>query len=120
MNNAERKTCESIESVLSGNKAYRKVEDKLYVVKQGSSYVMINVVPWGEERAIVRCVAQLVKGVQHESRGWRCSCCTSTRSCASAPSPTSKRGPGALSALDPGRRDPRLRGAAWPRSATWR
>jgi hypothetical protein len=64
MNNAERKTCKSIETVLSGNKAYRKVEDKLYVVKQGSSYVMINVVPWGEERAIVRCVAQLVKGVR--------------------------------------------------------
>jgi len=50
--------------LLAGNKAYRKIEDKLYVVKQGSSYVMINVVPWGEERAIVRCVAQLVKGVR--------------------------------------------------------
>lgn len=64
MNPAEKTTCEVIEETLGGNKAYRKVEDKLYVVKQGSSYVMINVVPWGEDRAIVRCVAQLVKGVR--------------------------------------------------------
>jgi hypothetical protein len=28
---------------------------------------MINVVPWGEERALVRCVAQLVKGVRMDS-----------------------------------------------------
>ena len=63
MNAAEKKTAEIIESTLSGNKAYRKVEDALYVVKQGSSFVMINIVPWGEDRAIVRCVAQLVKGV---------------------------------------------------------
>jgi len=64
MNAAEKKTAEVIETTLGTNKAYRKVEDKLYVVKQGSSYVMINIVPWGEERAIVRCVAQLVKGVK--------------------------------------------------------
>lgn len=63
MNAAEMKTCKIIEATLGGNKAYRKIEDKLYVVKQGSSYVMINVVPWGERRAILRCVAQLVKGV---------------------------------------------------------
>jgi len=66
MNAAEKQTCETIESSLSGNQAFRKVEDKMYVVKQGSSYVMINVVPWGESRAIVRCVAQLVKGVRME------------------------------------------------------
>jgi len=63
MNAAEKKTAEVIEHTLESNKAYRKVEDRLYVVKQGSSYVMINIVPWGE-RAIVRCVAQLVKGVK--------------------------------------------------------
>jgi hypothetical protein len=66
MNSVESKTCELIEQTLADNKAYRKVEDKLYVVKQGSCYVMINVVPWGEDRAIVRCVAQLVKGVRME------------------------------------------------------
>lgn len=67
MNGAEKKTCDTIETTLSGNKAYRKIEDKMYVVKQGSSYVMISVVPWGEDRAIVRCVAQLVKGVRMEA-----------------------------------------------------
>lgn len=67
MNSAERKTCELIETTLSGNKAYRKIEDKMYVVKQGSSYVIITVVPWGDDRAVVRCVAQLVKGVRMES-----------------------------------------------------
>ncbi|MCA9668519.1 MAG: hypothetical protein KC503_23165 [Myxococcales bacterium] len=67
MNASEKKTCETIEATLSGNKAYRKIEDKMYVVKQGSSYVMISVVPWGEDRAIVRCVAQLVKGVRMEA-----------------------------------------------------
>ncbi len=67
MNAAERTTCEVIESTLGQNRAYRKIADKLYVVKQGSSYVMINVVPWGTERSIVRCVAQLVKGVRMEA-----------------------------------------------------
>jgi hypothetical protein len=67
MNAAERRTCALIEETLANNKAYRKIEDKLYVVKQGSSYVMISVVPWGEDRAIVRCVAQLVKGVRMEA-----------------------------------------------------
>lgn len=64
MNAAEQKSCQVIEESLKSNKAYRKIEDKLYVVKQGSSYVMVSVVPWGENRAIVRCVAQLVKGVR--------------------------------------------------------
>lgn len=67
MNRSEQMTCELIEETLVDNKAYRKIEDKMYVVKQGSSYVMITVVPWGEDRAIVRCVAQLVKGVRMES-----------------------------------------------------
>jgi len=66
MNQAEKRTCDRIETALSDNKAFRKIEDKMYVVKQGSSYVMVNVVPWGDERAIVRCVAQLVKGVRME------------------------------------------------------
>ena len=66
MNDAEKKTCEIIESTLGDNKAFRKIEEKMYVVKQGSSYVMINVVPWGEDKAIIRCVAQLVKGVKME------------------------------------------------------
>jgi hypothetical protein len=64
MNAAELKSCNIIEKTLSQYKAYRKIEDQLYVIRQGSTYVMITVVPWGDDRAIVRCVAQLVKGVK--------------------------------------------------------
>jgi hypothetical protein len=64
MNPAEVATSLLIERTLSGSTAYRKVDDSLYAVKQGSTYVMINIVPWGNDKALVRCVAQLVKGVQ--------------------------------------------------------
>lgn len=63
MNPAEIATSLVIEETLVGNPAFRKVDDKLYVIKQGSAYVMVNIVPWGEEKAMVRCVAQLVKGI---------------------------------------------------------
>jgi hypothetical protein len=62
-NAAVHASCEIIEKALSQSPAYQKVEDRLYVVKQGSSIVMINVAAWGADRAIVRCIAQLVKGV---------------------------------------------------------
>jgi len=64
MNPAERATAAIIERTLSESPAYRKVDDRLYVVKQGSAFVMINVVPMEEERAMVRCVAQLVRGAE--------------------------------------------------------
>lgn len=64
MNPAEVATALLIERSLSGSPAYRKVDDSLYAVKQGSSYVLVNVVPWGSDKALVRCVAQLVKGVE--------------------------------------------------------
>jgi hypothetical protein len=63
MNPAEVSTALLIESTLKNSPAYRKVDDSLYVIRQGSAYVMINVVPWGKDRAMVRCTAQLVKGV---------------------------------------------------------
>jgi hypothetical protein len=63
MNPAEVATALLIERTLQDSPAYRKIDDSLYVIKQGSAYVMINVVPWGENRAMVRCTAQLVKGV---------------------------------------------------------
>jgi hypothetical protein len=66
MNLSEQRTCQLIEETLCGHKAFRKIDDKLYVVKQGSAYVMINVIPY-EGHAIVRCVAQVVKGVSMES-----------------------------------------------------
>jgi hypothetical protein len=63
MNAAVEASCQVIEKTLSSSPAYEKVEATLYVVKQGSSIVMINVVPWGSNKAVVRCIAQLVKGV---------------------------------------------------------
>ena len=64
MNPAEIATALVIEKTLEGSPAFRKVDDRLYVVKQGSAFVMINIVPLDGERAMVRCVAQLVKGVE--------------------------------------------------------
>ena len=63
MNPAEVATALLIERTLQDSPAYRKVDDSLYVIKQGSAYVMISVVPWGDNKAMVRCAAQLVKGV---------------------------------------------------------
>lgn len=69
--NAVDASCIHIEKALGKSPAYRKVEEHLYVVKQGSSYVMISVVPSGtkgkvNERALVRVVAQVVAGVKPE------------------------------------------------------
>jgi Putative bacterial sensory transduction regulator len=63
MNPAEVATALLIERTLQDSPAYRKVDDSLYLIKQGSAYVMISVVPWGDNRAMVRCTSQLVKGV---------------------------------------------------------
>lgn len=63
MNPDEVATSLLIERTLQDSPAYRKIDDTLYVIKQGSAYVMINVVPWGENKAMVRCTSQLVKGV---------------------------------------------------------
>jgi len=64
MNPAEVATSLVIERTLSTSPAYRKVDDSLYVIKQGSAYVMITVVAWGKDKACVRCTAQLVKGIK--------------------------------------------------------
>lgn len=56
---------QKIEKMLRDSPAYRKVEDGLYAIKQGSSMIMIKVHPW-KDRALVRLVAQLVKGVSME------------------------------------------------------
>ena len=55
-------SCRIIERTLGDSPAYQKVDERLYVVRQGSAYVMVSVVPWGEDRAVVHCVAQLVAG----------------------------------------------------------
>jgi hypothetical protein len=64
-------SCSHIEKALGKSPAFRKVEDNLYVVKQGSSYVMISVIPTGpksrhDDRAVVRVVSQVVSGVTPE------------------------------------------------------
>lgn len=61
-------SCALIERTLGGSAAYKKVDAGLYVVKQGSSYVMINVLPSGarKDRALVRVTAQVVSGVRPE------------------------------------------------------
>ncbi len=77
-NAAVQTTCRRIEEVLGQSKAFRKIEDGLYVVKQGSAYVMVNVIPWGEERAVVRCAAQLLRGVEAtEELAWDLLCLNS-------------------------------------------
>lgn len=53
----------TIERTLGGSRAFRKVEERLYVVKQGSAYVMIVVLPAKGGRAIVRLAAQVVTGI---------------------------------------------------------
>lgn len=63
MNPAEVATALVIERTLEQSPAYRKVDETLYVIKQGSAYVMITIVPWGKDKAMVRCTAQLVKGI---------------------------------------------------------
>lgn len=68
MNAAEIASARVIESTLGSQGSYRKVEEGFYLVKQGSTYVMINVVPWDRDRALVRCVAQLVRGVRMDEK----------------------------------------------------
>ena len=66
MNDAELATAKLIEETLSEHGSYRKIDERLYVIKQGSTYVMINVVPWPDDKALVRVCAQLVRGVTME------------------------------------------------------
>ncbi|MEK6606170.1 MAG: YbjN domain-containing protein [Myxococcota bacterium] len=64
MNDAERYSVSLILETLGRNSAFRRIDDSLYVVKQGSAFVMIHVSPLEGERAVVRCAAQLVQGAQ--------------------------------------------------------
>ncbi|GAC1351664.1 MAG: hypothetical protein NVS3B20_18050 [Polyangiales bacterium] len=63
MNDATRLSCATLEHVLSSSPAFQKVDKNFYVVRQGSAYVYILAMEWGEERSLVRFVAQLVRGV---------------------------------------------------------
>jgi hypothetical protein len=63
MTPAELATVQRIEATFAGNPAFRKLDERVFIVKQGSTFVMLNVVPMEGERAQIRCIAQLVKGV---------------------------------------------------------
>jgi hypothetical protein len=64
MNEAVKQSTTIIEETLRGAGSFRKVDERLFVIKQGSAYVMIAVAPWGKERALVRFTAQVVVGVK--------------------------------------------------------
>ena len=64
MNEHARRSCAKVEQVLSHSPAFQKIDKNFFVVRQGSAYVYILVVEWGDERALVRFVAQLVRGVE--------------------------------------------------------
>ncbi|MEM9492964.1 MAG: YbjN domain-containing protein [Myxococcota bacterium] len=69
MNPAEVASALLIEDTLKGSPAFKQVDDKLYVVKQGSAYVMVNIVPWDEDsKALVRCVAVVAKDIVLEGK----------------------------------------------------
>src|SRR3954466_997240 len=60
---AVRVTCERVEELLGASQAFRRVDDRFYVVRQGTAYVYVHVLPWGGDRALVRFVAQLARDV---------------------------------------------------------
>lgn len=63
MKPAEQVTAQRIELAMQGNPACKKLDDYAYIVKQGSTFVMLNIMALDDHRAQVRCIAQLVKGV---------------------------------------------------------
>jgi hypothetical protein len=63
MTDIERLTASRINDALSGNAAFKRLGPSQFVVKQGSTFIMLTVAMMDEEHAIVRCIAQLVKGV---------------------------------------------------------
>jgi hypothetical protein len=64
MTDAVRVTCHRIEEVLGPSAAFMKIEERFYLVRQGSAFVYVHVVPWEPDRALVRFVAQLARGVE--------------------------------------------------------
>jgi hypothetical protein len=61
---AVRVTVARIEETLATSPAFTRIEPRFYVVRQGSAYVHIHVVPWEPERALIRLIAQLAVGVE--------------------------------------------------------
>lgn len=61
---AVRVTVARIEQTLAGSPAFTRVEPRFYVIRQGSAYVYIHILPWEPNRALVRLVAQLARDVE--------------------------------------------------------
>jgi hypothetical protein len=61
---AVRVTTARVEEVLAHSPAFTRIEPRFYVVKQGTAYVYIHVLPWEPDRALVRLFAQLARGVE--------------------------------------------------------
>ncbi|HVY49781.1 MAG TPA: YbjN domain-containing protein [Minicystis sp.] len=58
-----RVTVARLEQTLAGSPAFARIEPRFYVVRQGTAYVFIHVLPWEPDRALVRLVAQLARDV---------------------------------------------------------
>ena len=63
MNEASKRSCAKVEKALEKSPAFQQIERGFYVVRQGSAYVHLMVADWGDDRSIVRFVAQLARGV---------------------------------------------------------
>jgi len=63
-NAAIRVSCSRIEQALADSPAFTRIDVHFYVVRQGTAYIYIHVLPWEPDRAIVRFVAQLARGVE--------------------------------------------------------
>jgi hypothetical protein len=64
MHQAVHTTCARIEELLAESHAFRKVDARFYVVRQGSAYIYMHVLEWEPGRAVIRFVAQLARGVE--------------------------------------------------------
>ena len=60
---AVRVTVARLEATLSDSHAFTRIEPRFYVVRQGTAYVYIQVIPWEPGRALLRLVAQLAGDV---------------------------------------------------------
>ncbi len=63
-NAAVQVTIARIEATLADSPAFTRIEPQFYVLRQGTAYVYLHVLPWEPERALVRLVAQLARGVE--------------------------------------------------------
>jgi hypothetical protein len=57
-------TCDRIEEMFGKSHAFRRVDRGFYVVRQGSAFIFMRVLPWSADGALIRMVAQLAKGVE--------------------------------------------------------